>query len=176
MWHWENTETPYINSCLPGDVNEDSTNNTEFGINNSRELQKTNQHKIPKKKKRNEMSLDFAIIYLASWCLRPLLQVPLCRQAFFSREDLRCCFVPKLKNNKTTKTTTTRTSARFHDSLLLNGLLHVNWSHLWLCNAFLVGVWELTIQSIIYFECFWSFLLFYWYYNIPAMSMMNIVQ
>lgn len=42
---------------------------------------------------------------------------------------------------------------KFPDSLLLNGLLHVNWSHLAL-NAFFVGYGGLMIQSIIYFECF----------------------
>lgn len=113
------------------------------------------------------MSLDFAIIYLASRCVCPLLQVPLCWQAsfffFLKTSDMLLCLI-FLKP--------------MHGFLTVFCLMvfYMSTGATRLYNAFLVGYGKLMIQSIIYFECFWSFLLFYRYYNISATSMMTIVQ
>lgn len=101
----------YISGCLHEDVNKNKCTEcipAEFVIKNSRELQK-------------EMSLDFAIIYLASG-----VSVHFCRLRFadrllffFSKRPQICCFCLEFL----------KTNARFPDSLLLYGLLHVR-SHL----------------------------------------------
>lgn len=84
---------------------------------------------------------------------------------FFSKEDLRYVAL-------------SQTLKPVHSFLTIFLLMvfYVSTGAIWLYNTFLGGVWESWIQSIIYFECFWSFLLFYWYYYISAMSMINIVQ